>query len=303
MKSARARFLDTREKLQIFLQLRFPLLYGALRKFRGDHFQLVSFEYPVSNRTPRYGYGKPPHPHLLNMLEEKREAYRATIADIVAACRPLRNVPEHIPRLRHEPYWRNAWFSGADALVLYAFMVRHRPGSLVEIGSGNSTKFARRAIDDNSLQTNIVSIDPHPRAEIDGLCDRVIRSGLEAVNLDIFSSLRSGDFVSFDGSHRSFMNTDVTAFFLDVLPIVPTGVFIQIHDIFLPNDYPPGTPYLNEQYLLATYLLAHPNADLVMPTAYVVADPDLSRPMRDFWRQCGLNDSLFSGSSFWFRKT
>ena len=38
---------------------------------------------------------------------------------------------------------------------------------MLEIGSGNSTKFARRAIRDHRLCTRITSIDPHPRAEID----------------------------------------------------------------------------------------------------------------------------------------
>ena len=49
---------------------------------------------------------------------------------------------------------------------------------LVEVGSGYSTKFARRAIDDHSLRSRITSIDPAPRAEIDGLCDSVIRGPL-----------------------------------------------------------------------------------------------------------------------------
>ena len=57
------------------------------------------------------------------------------------------------------------------------------PATFLEVGSGNSTKFARRAIEDHGLRTRIVSIDPEPWAEIDGLCDEVLRAPAEEVDL------------------------------------------------------------------------------------------------------------------------
>lgn len=303
MSALRNRFLNARGKLQVQLQLRAPLLYGFLRKVRGDHFQVLSFEYPVSNRIARYGHGAPPHPELLRLIESRREQYRDEIADILALIQSLRAVPEHAPHSPTEPYWRNAWFSGNDALTLYGFLAKYKPATLLEIGSGNSTKFARRAIADYGLPTQVVSIDPKPRADIDAMCDRVVRAGLETVDLQVFRDLQPGDFLSFDGSHRSFMNTDVTAFFLDVLPIVPAGVHIHVHDIFLPYDYPPGTPYFNEQYLLAVYLMSERQARIDMPNAFVALDADLNAGLRAFWRECGLDQHLFDGNSFWFSKT
>ena len=44
--------------------------------------------------------------------------------------------------------------------------------------------------------------------------------------------------VFFDGSHRTFMNSDATVFFLEVLPTLPAGTLVGIHDIYLPDDYP-----------------------------------------------------------------
>ena len=41
---------------------------------------------------------------------------------------------------------------------------------MMQIGSGNSTKIARKAINDQKLKTKITSIDPHPRIEIDLIC-------------------------------------------------------------------------------------------------------------------------------------
>src|ERR1019366_3993414 len=106
----------------------------------------------------------------------------------------------------------------------------------VEIGSGNSTKFVARAIADHGLETKIISIDPQPRAEIDSLCNEVMRKPLEKCNLDIFGTLGESDIVFADNSHQSFMNSDVTVFFCEVLPMLARGVTVGIHDIFLPQD-------------------------------------------------------------------
>ena len=46
-----------------------------------------------------------------------------------------------------------------------------------------------RARRDGRLQTRIVSIDPRPRAEVDELCDRVLRVPLEAADLSVFDEL------------------------------------------------------------------------------------------------------------------
>jgi hypothetical protein len=66
-----------------------------------------------------------------------------------------------------------------------------------------------------------------------------------------------GSILFFDGSHRSFPGSDVTLFFLELLPALPPGVIVHIHDIFLPGDYPAAVAsrYWSEQYLLATWLL------------------------------------------------
>ena len=115
-----------------------------------------------------------------------------------------------------------------------------------------------RARRDGGLSTHLTSIDPAPRAEIDALCDEVIRAPLEGADLGILGRLQPGDMLFFDGSHRVFMNADTVAFFLDVLPALPPGVIVGVHDIRLPDDYPPefAERWYSEQYLLACWLLA-----------------------------------------------
>ncbi|MCP6769643.1 hypothetical protein NL529_32825, partial [Klebsiella pneumoniae] len=74
-----------------------------------------------------------------------------------------------------DPYWNNEYLPGLDIVALYSLLKKINPVNYVEIGSGNSTMVARKAIRENSLRSKIVSIDPFPRAEIDGISDLVIR--------------------------------------------------------------------------------------------------------------------------------
>jgi hypothetical protein len=100
--------------------------------------------------------------------------------------------------------------------------------------------------------------DLRPRAEIDALCDEVIRSQLETSDLDTLrSGVREGDIVFFDGSHRLFQNSDVAVFFCELLPSLPARTLVGIHDIYLPDDYPAELVdrMYSEQYVLAAYLL------------------------------------------------
>ena len=68
-------------------------------------------------------------------------------------------------------------------------MAANRPRLYLEVGSGYSTRFARQAIKDHSPETEILSIDPCPRDEIDAICDEVIRLPVEEVDLELFDRL------------------------------------------------------------------------------------------------------------------
>ena len=176
------------------------------------------------------------------------------------------------------------------------------PKTYLEIGSGHSTRFARRAIVDGSLPTKITAIDPHPRANISQLSDSIIRARLEDTDLSIFDQLEAGDIVLFDGTHRSFVNSDVTVFFLEVLPRLARGVLVLIHDVYLPYDYPPGTPFYNEQYLLAAYMEAGNKLELVLPNAYVTRDEELRARLEGAARDVLVHGVELSGCGFWVRK-
>ncbi len=203
-----------------------------------------------------------------------------------------------------DPGWENGWLPILDSMVLYHFLAMHNPAHYLEVGSGNSTKFARRAIRDHRLKTVITSIDPQPRAEIDALCDVVIREKLENVGLSVFDALGADDILFIDNSHRMFMNSDATVTFLDVLPRLRKGVLIQIHDICLPYDYPAewAERYYSEQYGLACYLLAEgQKLEIVLPNHFVICDQELAGTLDNVWDTDKLRNLQKNGCSFWMR--
>jgi Methyltransferase domain len=141
--------------------------------------------------------------------------------------------------------YKNDFYTAPDADVLYVMLNIFQPNLFMEVGSGNSTKVARQAIKDYQLKTKIWSIDPQPRTEIDSLCDKVLRCPIEEIKLTSFSELSSGDILFIDSSHKVLTGNDVTFLFLNILPSLPKGIILHIHDIFLPFEYP--KQFIDEQ--------------------------------------------------------
>jgi hypothetical protein len=173
-----------------------------------------------------------------------------------------------------DPYWANGWFPMLDGISLYAETVLREPDYYFEIGSGNSTKFVARAIRDHKLKTRIVSVDPHPRAEIDALCERVHRMRFEDFDLAELLKLRDSKvFLFMDGSHYALPNSDATIFFLDLLPEAPSHWLFGIHDVIWPYDYlNRNMRFYSEQYVLAPFLLSG-SIDAVFAASYLTLDP------------------------------
>ena len=104
------------------------------------------------------------------------------------------------------------------------------------------------------------------------------------------------------------MNSDVTVFFIDILPRIKPGVVIHIHDINLPYDYPDSFKewYWNEQYLLAVYLMASMEKVIpLLPTTFICRSEKLKALISENFVSLGSaerDESWFGGGSFWFTK-
>lgn len=269
----------------------------------------LPMEYPPSrDLRPRWGYTHPLIGPLAEWMGRHDEDYRAVLRGMRDAAPILRRINLDFDHARlPEPGWRGTPYAPFDAAVLHAMIGRHRPRLYLEIGSGSTTAVARRAARDHGLATRIVSIDPEPRAAIDALCDEVIRAGLETCDLAVFDRLQPGDVLFLDGSHRVFMNSDVTVFMLDVLPRLAPGVVVHVHDIHLPWDYPDMfTPwYWSEAYILAAWIMAAPDrVRPLMPTAWVCRAPQFADwfaagPLVDLGAE---NEGWRGGGALWFTR-
>lgn len=184
-----------------------------------------------------------------------------------------------------DPYWNNGMFDRDDARAVYAMTAKLRPRRILEVGSGNSTKFFRKAITDHRINCELVCIDPQPRAEIENVADHVIYQHVKNVDTRHFASLRDGDILFWDGSHIAFNGTDTTHFYLSILPLIEKNVYIHIHDIQLPYEYEAGysAHYYNEQYLLATMLLNTREWLPVLPVYWLAKRGRLRNGGVSFW--------------------
>ncbi|MCY4231404.1 MAG: class I SAM-dependent methyltransferase [Alphaproteobacteria bacterium] len=158
-----------------------------------------------------------------------------------------------------EPRWDQDWFPRLDAAMLYALARQRPPRRVVEVGSGHSTRFLLRALRDSSAETVVTAIDPAPRADLTGLEERLTlrRQTVQEVGSRLFATLEAGDWLVVDSSHIAMPGTDVDFLFGHILPALPSGVLLHVHDIFLPDPYPEDWAWrgYNEQ-LAAALLLA-----------------------------------------------
>lgn len=159
-----------------------------------------------------------------------------------------------------EPRWNQDWFCGLDAAMLYAQIRQHRPARVVEIGSGHSTRFAARAIADGGLATRLIAIDPEPRADLQALKVEWHRETLQAALANsgghLIAEFHPGDLLFVDSSHILMPGTDVELILTELLPRLPEGALVHIHDIFLPEPYPAAWAWrgYNEQGAVAALL-------------------------------------------------
>ncbi|MDR2870548.1 MAG: class I SAM-dependent methyltransferase [Deferribacteraceae bacterium] len=228
--------------------------------------KFINLDYPTSSHNyPRWPVNSP-HKQLEGIFIKNEERFLEYIVK-------LGKYRDNLLKVISYDFFKNGFFGSLDAVMLYFIISDFKPRKYIEVGSGFSTRFARQAIIDSQVECKLISIDPQPRSDINELCDKVIRESCESVDLAIFDQLDSGDILFIDNSHRSFMNSDVTIFFTEILPRLKQGVFVHLHDIALPYDYPAHwrLRFYNEQYLLASILLnsKEMNFDIIFPCSFV----------------------------------
>lgn len=271
-------------------------------KFLNPKFQNLFLDYKVDFK-PRYGHGKPSHKQLYEIIDANRETYRQFLAKAQSYKDRIWTIQDSGKETdSKKPSWNNGYLPGLDIIGLYTMISEYKPKVYVEIGSGNSTKVAHKAKSEQNIDMRIISIDPMPRAEIDVLADTVIREPFENIQYDVLEQLNENDILFVDNSHRILPNSDSMVFFLEVLPQLKKGVIVQIHDIYLPYDYPQFmcNRFYSEQYGLAMFLLANSEKyKTILPNYFISEDKVLADMISPIWNQPNLKGVEKHGGSFW----
>jgi predicted O-methyltransferase YrrM len=163
-----------------------------------------------------------------------------------------------------EYYFNNEAFASGDAEFLYNMIRLYKPRRIIEIGSGSSTLLAAGAIrcnnsDDAGYSCEHICIEPYEADWLETLGVTTVREPVERLDLSLFRSLEKNDILFIDSSHMIRPQGDVVVEYLEILPVLRSGVLIHVHDIFSPKDYldewiRTDVRFWNEQYLLEAFL-------------------------------------------------
>jgi len=199
--------------------------------------------------------------------------------------------------------FNNGYFSGFDAAVYYSLIRHLRPQRIIEIGGGHSTQIADKALARNK-EGSLTCIEPYPeeRLETANLTVELITNRVEEIDVDFFSCLEANDILFIDSSHTVKFGSDVCYEFLEILPSIAPGVWVHVHDIFFPHDYPAEWLLkrrlaLNEQYVLEAFLSFNRDFKVALSNHWLSIDH--TPAVTALWPVTGI---LGSGSSFWVRR-
>lgn len=204
-------------------------------------------------------------------------------------------------------FFENPAYSYSDALFLH-FMLRHaRPRRVVEVGSGYSSCVT---LDTNDLflggEVECTFVEPYPEllrsllAPGDEERITILPTRVQDVALATFERLEANDVLFIDSTHVSKIGSDVNHLFFEVLPRLAPGVYVHVHDIFHPFEYPrswieEGRAW-SEAYLLRSFLAFNGGYEVVLFNTF------LEHFHEDYFRRrmplCLEN----TGGSIWLRR-
>lgn len=206
------------------------------------------------------------------------------------------------------PYYDNLAFAPLDGAVYHSLLRHLKPQRVIEVGSGESTRFAANALALNSAEGHpgdLVAIEPYESPYLERLGVTVIRERVEDVEPRIFGQLRANDVLFIDSSHVVRPGGDVAFLLLETVPALAPGVVIHIHDVFTPDDYPVEWShrrwFWTEQYVVEALLTDNPRLEVVLTVHHL-----LRRHRERLREACAVPPGMVPGPtpcSFWVRTT
>jgi len=267
---------------------------------RGHFYSPLPSPEEVADAFARGGFGPPFAGVDLN------EAEQLALLEKFAAYYPEQPFPEE-PAPGRRFHLNNPSYGHYDGIMLYGMLRHLQPRRVIEVGSGFSSA-AMLDLNEHVLggRMQLTFIDPdmsrlRPLLR-DGDAGRVtlIERRVQEVPVDLFRTLGANDVLFIDSSHVSKVGSDVNRLFFDVLPVLPAGGHIHVHDIAANFEYPrdwfeQGRAW-NEQYLLRAFLMFNRAFRVVLFTAW------LSDRRHEFLRERMPFCARGGGGQLWLRR-
>ncbi len=192
---------------------------------------------------------------------------------------------DQLPFPRHRSsgvrYWlENDAFAYSDAIYLY-LMLRHlRPQRVIEVGSGfssaamldTSERFLQNSVQFTFIDPDLSTLQALWREE-DAANVTTLGMRVQDVPLPLFETLQSGDILFVDSSHVTKTGSDVNRLLLEVIPRLASNVYVHIHDIQYPFEYPRPWVYegraWNEVYLVRAFLEFNDAFEIMLFPSYL----------------------------------
>ena len=218
-------------------------------------------------------------PSALRGIAYDHDAMEATLAALVADFGGEYAALPPYDRIREER--RGPGFTRVDALVLHTMLRRHRPARFLEVGSGLSSWYAAQAAARNAAEARpmaMTAVDPFVSSATRAL-PGVEAVAKEAQDLPVewyLERLRPGDVLFIDSTHVVRIDGEVPYLVLELLPALPPGVVVHVHDVHFPYNVPVlprayvsdrAWPMLfTEAMLVQAWLCDNPRVELLLST-------------------------------------
>src|SRR5262249_1522191 len=136
----------------------------------------------------------------------------------------------------------------------------------------------------------------------------VLPRNVQEVAPAVFEELERGDILFIDSSHVSKTYSDVNYLFFEILPRLRSGVYVHLHDVFYPFEYPKEWVYQgrgwNEAYLARAFLQYNDAFEIQLFNSFLERfhRDRLSRTMPLCTRYVDANMVATSAQSLWLKK-
>jgi predicted O-methyltransferase YrrM len=293
------RIVSVRDRLRLSMEA----LFGAAPFVPPGHFHSPIPSLDEIRRDESRIFERIPRSLGVIYLQEQEQLSLLDALSAFYAEMPFR--PHKAEGLRY--YFENTSFGYSDAILLYCLLRFLKPARVIEVGSGFSSSVM---LDTNERflggAISLTFIDPHPDRLLSLMTDAPAHTAtllpfrLQDVDLSTFDALQANDILFIDSTHVGKIDSDVNHLFFEILPRLNPGVYVHVHDIIFPFEYPKVWVYegraWNEAYLLRAFLQYNSAFRVVLMNTF------MERFHAPFFREkmplCLMN----TGGSLWMRK-